>query len=353
MINRIFLSTKKPKKFFGSVNYRSNSLGNSLEERHKLSEIKLISNLSNMKLNQNYIDKCTLLLYTCHRDKNYSYKRKNIDKAIYQYDENNGLCITLPKLNEDQKNDENQSNEVIIPKKKYKTIEVPERHSISRNNIFGGNKLKKNALNKNTILFRDNSQNHFLEHMALPKILTNSNIFSDSNMRSNRVVTTTTNQNKKSDMMTISNYGLSKDPFGELRNNQKKIFSYISELNSINSKENSNSTKYKNRYHNNVYYQNIFINNQKNESQNLYTLNKKNKKEDEEKLNIEDPMQKMKSDIYKLHEESSKAEDDVKTTIQKIDTFLNKKELSTTGILQSKNNHLKSKSQLKVKYIIP
>ena len=64
-------------------------------------------------------------------------------------------------------------------------------------------------------------------------------------------------------------------------------------------------------------------------------------------------MQKMKSDIYKLHEESSKAEDDVKTTIQKIDTFLNKKELSTTGILQSKNNHLKSKSQLKVKYIIP
>lgn len=61
--------------------------------------MNLLYNLTRNKLNSDYINKLTQLLYDCKSTKNYSLKRINLDKAIYKYDKNNELYITLPNFN--------------------------------------------------------------------------------------------------------------------------------------------------------------------------------------------------------------------------------------------------------------
>ena len=61
--------------------------------------MNLLYNLTRNKLNQNYINKLTQLLYDCKSTKNYSLKRINLDKAVYKFDKNNELYITLPNFN--------------------------------------------------------------------------------------------------------------------------------------------------------------------------------------------------------------------------------------------------------------
>ena len=61
--------------------------------------MNLLYNLTRNKLNQDYINKLTQLLYDCKSVKNYSLKRMNLDKAIYKYNKNNELYITLPNFN--------------------------------------------------------------------------------------------------------------------------------------------------------------------------------------------------------------------------------------------------------------
>ena len=63
------------------------------------SQMDLLYNLTKNKLNQDYINKLSQLLYDCKSVKNYSYKRINLDKAIYKYNKNNELYITLPNFN--------------------------------------------------------------------------------------------------------------------------------------------------------------------------------------------------------------------------------------------------------------
>lgn len=61
--------------------------------------MNLLYNLTKNKLKQEYINKLTQLLYNCKSDKNYSFKRINLDKAVYKYNKNNELYITLPNFN--------------------------------------------------------------------------------------------------------------------------------------------------------------------------------------------------------------------------------------------------------------
>ena len=61
--------------------------------------MNLLYNLTRNKLNQDYINKLTQLLYDCKSIKNYSLKRINLDKAIYKFNKNNELYITLPNFN--------------------------------------------------------------------------------------------------------------------------------------------------------------------------------------------------------------------------------------------------------------
>ena len=77
--------------------------------------MNLLYNLTRNKLSQEYINKLTQLLYDCKSTKNYSLKRINLEKAVYKYDKNNELYITLPNFNYKNKSlayDNNNSNSI-------------------------------------------------------------------------------------------------------------------------------------------------------------------------------------------------------------------------------------------------
>ena len=61
-------------------------------------EIKILEGFFEKKFSKDYIDKLSVLLHNSKNKINYSQKRNNIKKAIYKLDDNNELCLTLPKL---------------------------------------------------------------------------------------------------------------------------------------------------------------------------------------------------------------------------------------------------------------
>ena len=61
----------------------------------KENQLDLLCTLTNNKMNSNYIDKMTHLLYDCKSTKNYPLKRINLDKAVYKFNKNNELYLTL------------------------------------------------------------------------------------------------------------------------------------------------------------------------------------------------------------------------------------------------------------------
>lgn len=64
----------------------------------KENQLELLYNLTRNKLNSDYIDKMAHLLYDCKSTKNYSFKRINLDKAVYKFNKNNELYLTLPNF---------------------------------------------------------------------------------------------------------------------------------------------------------------------------------------------------------------------------------------------------------------
>ena len=59
-------------------------------------QLNLLYTLTKNKMNSNYIDKMAQLLYDCKSTKNYPLKRINLDKAVYKFNKNNELYLTLP-----------------------------------------------------------------------------------------------------------------------------------------------------------------------------------------------------------------------------------------------------------------
>ena len=80
------------------------SLIKSRGESEKEHEIKFLEDLFNKKLSQDYIDKLSVLLYNSKNKTDYSQKRNNLQKTIYKYDDNNELCLTLPKIRNKKEN---------------------------------------------------------------------------------------------------------------------------------------------------------------------------------------------------------------------------------------------------------
>jgi hypothetical protein len=58
-------------------------------------QLDLLCHLTKNKMNSNYIDKMAHLLYDCKSTKNYPLKRINLDKAVYKFNKNNELYLTL------------------------------------------------------------------------------------------------------------------------------------------------------------------------------------------------------------------------------------------------------------------
>ena len=101
-MNEIFPSNKRNRRTYNNNStFLSQTKSNIYTKKGTLKEnqINLLYSLTHNKLNQEYINKLTQLLYDCKSTKNYSLKRINLDKAIYKFDKNNELYITLPNFN--------------------------------------------------------------------------------------------------------------------------------------------------------------------------------------------------------------------------------------------------------------
>ena len=100
-LSEIFPSIKKYKKNYNNSSLLSQTKSNVYIKKGTLKEnqMNLLYNLTQNKLSRDYINKLTQLLYNCKSIKNYSLKRINLDKAVYKYNNNNELYITLQNFN--------------------------------------------------------------------------------------------------------------------------------------------------------------------------------------------------------------------------------------------------------------
>ena len=99
LLSKIFQSEKQDKnkrKLPSSIKTRG--------ESEKDREIKVLENLYSKKLNKDYIDKLSIILYSSKNKTDYPQKRNNLQKTIYKYDDKNELYLTLPKLRNKNRN---------------------------------------------------------------------------------------------------------------------------------------------------------------------------------------------------------------------------------------------------------
>lgn len=133
MMDKIFLATDETKKYQANLFTKVTSIGYSKGDFEKQHEIKMLESLHNQRFNQDYIDKCSLLLYNSTRTRNYPFKRKHLDKVVYNYDDNYNLYITLPKFFK-----ENKINQ------KSRTIDTIKNNTSSDKNLLSYSSKKYN-----------------------------------------------------------------------------------------------------------------------------------------------------------------------------------------------------------------
>lgn len=103
-------------------------------------QLDLLYSLARNKLDSDYIDKLSQILYECKTIKNYPLKRINLEKTIYSYNKNNELYITLPNFY--YKNKSMTSDNKINNNKK--------NNSIQNSTENGSNFLTTNDTNYNS-----------------------------------------------------------------------------------------------------------------------------------------------------------------------------------------------------------
>ena len=113
-------------------------------ESEKDHEIKFLEDLFNKKLSQEYIDKLSVLLYNSKNKTDYPRKRNNLQKTIYKYDDNNELCLTLPKLKNKRENRNFMNNN-------FKGYTKTETSDYTKNKI-NNNPFQKQYSEENNIL---------------------------------------------------------------------------------------------------------------------------------------------------------------------------------------------------------
>ena len=113
-------------------------------ESEKDHEIKFLEDLFNKKLSQEYIDKLSILLYNSKNKTDYPRKRNNLQKTIYKYDDNNELCLTLPKLKNKRENRNFMNNN-------FKGYTKTETSDYTKNKI-NNNPFQKQYSEENNIL---------------------------------------------------------------------------------------------------------------------------------------------------------------------------------------------------------
>ena len=349
-MNKIFISKRLNKNNVNPKYSKVLSSGYDKIDYEKGKNLKLLERLFSLKLNQDYIDKSSLLLYNSRKTRNYPLKRMHLKKTVYNYDENNNLFITFPKFNSVTKN---------IKEEKFKTIENlprPKNYFITdKNNLEDENiedlrrkiniEIGFNDPNYKTISSKEDIEDEEEINKKGEKLykLLKTNYNNNYNKSLPKIENRNTNREESlfikriTDIDPILGNKIYNNKFRNLTKKQRLNLQYLSELDVFNSinilnskKEILNKSKNKD-YNNNKNKNNLLIKDLFYYDENKWKkyFKKNNFDENKEKINEFNEKNKkkllnLKNTIDKLENEKLKTEIDVQETISNIDLFLQK-----------------------------
>ena len=360
MLNKIFISQGKTKDIFDPLYSKVLSSGFDRIDFERDREIKLLQNLFSRKFDQDYIDKCSLLLYRCKKTNNYPVKRMHIKKTIYNFDENNDLYITLPKFNSLNKNMKEKSKTIDYSTKEINNYFITDKNEFTekedkyfddlRKKINEG--IENDNLNFNTINNEEVEEEISQKEKRLYNILkTRYPTMPNENHPSINLPKIVDKKNREeillqrriTDIDPILGQKINQNRANTLTKNQQLNIFYLSELDVYNNLDKLNKKKIilnksKNKFlrKNKVLLKDLFHYDKEKWAKISYERNfnvneakiKEYNEENRQKLNY------FKNNIDKLEVEKDKTEKDVQEALSHIETFLQKNSasISTTPV---------------------
>lgn len=360
MLNKIFISQGKNKDIFDPLYSKVLSSGFDRIDFERDREIKLLQNLFSRKFDQDYIDKCSLLLYRCKKTNNYPVKRMHIKKTIYNFDENNDLYITLPKFNSLNKNMKEKSKTIDYSPKEINNYFITDKNEFTekedkyfddlRKKINEG--IENDNLNFNTLNNEEIEEEISQKEKRLYNILkTRYPTMPNDNHASINLPKIVDKRNREEillqrrimDIDPILGQKINQNKANSLTKNQQLNIFYLSELEVYNNLDKLNKKKIilnksKNQFlrKNKVFLKDLFhydkekwdkISYERNYNVNEAKIKEYNE-ENKQKLNY------FKNNIDKLEVEKDKTEKDVQEALSHIESFLQKNSasISTTPV---------------------
>ena len=345
MLNKIFIPKLMNKNIFAPLKSKVLSSGYYNNDYERERKLKLLENLFSLKLDKEYIDKSSLLLYNCRNTKNYALKRNHLRKTIYDYDENNNLYITFPKFNSVDRKYKEKSKTIESSSKQDNKYFITDKNTLDDDNFedlrrkineeIANNEYNYNTISNNEDLDEENRKGKILYKLLKTKYENNTT----ENDRTSLPKIIHRNKEEISMIKRISDI----DPMlgrkfyenrvKNLTKNQKLNIFYLSELEIFNSldklnkkKDLLNKSKSSNYKKKKLLIKDLFhydknkwkkLNQIKNMNKNEEMINELNEKNKKKLLHL-------KSTVDKLENEKLKTEIDVKETISNIDLFLEK-----------------------------
>ena len=358
------------------------------EEKEK--DVNKFGGLYERKLDKDYLDKLTTLLYNSRNKKDYSKKRRNIKRAIYKLDENEKLYLTLPKLKITKDNTKGFSDKQEIKSTNYTKTETTQ-YTNTNNKLLSTQKdnynnyynKEEDPLNENIkeVLYEQDNIDKYEEEKGkflYEKLKTRYNNFDLNNSKDSNSYNKSGRKNwsqvrKRNippDYQLIAtpqqisefDYNLGqafiKGKFRFLTNKQKEHLGYIGELNLFNSinrikekqniiKEMKNEKRGKKillpidvfKYDAEKWKKYTYEKNKNNNDVVINELNEKNK------VKLDD----MKEYIDKLNLEAYSADKDVTNIINNIDIFLDKYGSENNANVTRKNSRMSDYSMKSLK----
>ena len=321
MINNIFYSPKQIKEI--------NKLKDEFKDK-KVIEFeknnKILQNLFLNKMNQDYTNKIVDLLHNSKSENYYTLIRKNINKAIYSFDDNNKLCLTLPKniINKNNKsfkniniNNKNNFFPIFNTNKNYKSLNDIKNNNSNSNNQIDYSKSISNEI-YNLKNFSVNNFNFVKKDKILSPIIKRN--IQNKKLKIHKNFFNTYNNNDNNDINLIREKAKFINKLYDINYENKKIFKQNDVFNFREQKNFLNMNKL------------------------IELQNKKNKKNKEKKLLLE---RKEKLDLMKIEgEKLNKLEKELKFVRLRTKRFKTKK--------ISPNSNLRKNFRSKtVKQIVP
>ena len=342
MLEKIFESKNKHKIHIPTLNVKK-KMAEKMMDKMNHDQIKNLAKLTFKKLNKDYIDKLSILLYGSKKSTDYALIRNNINKSVLIYNQyTKELDLALPKTFREFD---------TIKKKNYLFTDTNRNFNFNKNltenitkndikNMTYNKKMKSNSTTKEEVkntcpLIKDKNNNYMNQRTTiyenLPQLtdLKKSNF---SNIKNNKSMDKIFKQNNNSTFVidkNNKNWKLNSITTPQNRNLELLSESNISStLNSFYRNKNlANSVKkVNNKKIHKVIFSELYHYDKKKWEKNsavfLKNMNTSNLKE----LNGEtrNQLNKMITDISKMKNVADKQEEDVKTLIRNNNDFLKK-----------------------------